>query len=172
MIVTRQLRSLNLLVANVWPKARIVFNTKIQGLQNAIFALLGRSHAVILGSRIQMQRDVARWTDVGGPIPVVSRPIYSSSEVLISRINTEGVVKQIRQIADSPPDTDAEPPAKRFQSYIIPRTPRTFQPTLATIPNSLPPESPSSSHTRPALNAAVRPSSIKQSRNSPIVTSQ
>ncbi|MBW0489053.1 hypothetical protein O181_028768 [Austropuccinia psidii MF-1] len=89
------------------------------------------------------QRDVARWTNVGGPIPVGGRPIYSSLEVTISRINTEGIVKQIRQIADSPPDLYAEgsdeldgeeaevvpnssghpsntspsqPPAKRFQS--------------------------------------------------------
>ncbi|MBW0525168.1 hypothetical protein O181_064883 [Austropuccinia psidii MF-1] len=37
-----------------------------------------------------------------------SGPIYSSSEVSISRINTEGVVKQIRQIANSPPDPDVE----------------------------------------------------------------
>ncbi|MBW0591643.1 hypothetical protein O181_131358 [Austropuccinia psidii MF-1] len=54
------------------------------------------------------QRDLARWTNVGGPIPVNGRPIYSSSEVPISRINTEGVVKRIRRIADSRPDPDAE----------------------------------------------------------------
>ncbi|MBW0552487.1 hypothetical protein O181_092202 [Austropuccinia psidii MF-1] len=54
------------------------------------------------------QREEARWTNVGGPIPVGGRPIYSSSEVPISRINTEGVVKQIRQITNSPPDSDAE----------------------------------------------------------------
>ncbi|MBW0574449.1 hypothetical protein O181_114164 [Austropuccinia psidii MF-1] len=118
-----------------------------------------------------------------------------SSEVPISRINTEGKVKRIRQIADSPPDPDSEgsdefdgeeaevvpnsaghpynnspsqPPAKRFQSQIIPSTPRNFQPNLATIN----PASPHSSQTRPALNPAVRPSPIQQSRNSPIVTSQ
>ncbi|MBW0549812.1 hypothetical protein O181_089527 [Austropuccinia psidii MF-1] len=54
------------------------------------------------------QRDVARWTNVGGPIPVGGRPIYSSSEVPISRINTEGIVERIRQIANSPPDPDSE----------------------------------------------------------------
>ncbi|MBW0570513.1 hypothetical protein O181_110228 [Austropuccinia psidii MF-1] len=59
----------------------------------------------VTGSR---QRDVARWTNIGGPIPVGGRPIYSSSEVPISRINTEGIVKRIRQIADSPPDPNAE----------------------------------------------------------------
>ncbi|MBW0571315.1 hypothetical protein O181_111030 [Austropuccinia psidii MF-1] len=51
---------------------------------------------------------VARWTNVEGPIPVGGRPIYSSSEVQISRINTEGIVKRRRQIANSPPDPDAE----------------------------------------------------------------
>ncbi|MBW0485065.1 hypothetical protein O181_024780 [Austropuccinia psidii MF-1] len=46
-------------------------------------------------------------------------------------------------------------PEKRFQSHIIPSTPRTFQPTLATLPAS-----PSSSTARPALIPAVRPSPI------------
>ncbi|MBW0502348.1 hypothetical protein O181_042063 [Austropuccinia psidii MF-1] len=54
------------------------------------------------------QRDVARWTNVGGSIPVGRRPTYSSSAVSISRINTEGVVKRIRRIANLPPDWDAE----------------------------------------------------------------
>ncbi|MBW0570047.1 hypothetical protein O181_109762 [Austropuccinia psidii MF-1] len=57
------------------------------------------------------QRDVARWTNVGGPIPVGGRPIHYSSEVPISRTNTDGgvkVVKKIRRIADSPSDPDAE----------------------------------------------------------------
>ncbi|MBW0517764.1 hypothetical protein O181_057479 [Austropuccinia psidii MF-1] len=145
------------------------------------------------------QRDVSRCTNVGGPIPAGGRPIYSGSEVSISRINNEGVVKQIRQIADSPPDPDAwdseefngekvevvhnsvghqsstspsHPPSKRFQSHIITSTPRNFQPTLATIPTSLPPDSLSSSTTRPALIPELRPSPIHQFRNSPIVTSQ
>ncbi|MBW0504260.1 hypothetical protein O181_043975 [Austropuccinia psidii MF-1] len=97
------------------------------------------------------------------------RPIYSSSEVPISRINTEGLVKWIKQISNCLRDPDAEgsdeldvqeaevahnlaghqsstspshPPAKRFQSHIIPSTPRTLQPTLSTIPTFLPPASP------------------------------
>ncbi|MBW0583869.1 hypothetical protein O181_123584 [Austropuccinia psidii MF-1] len=117
--------------------------------------------------------------------------IYPSSEVPLSRINTEGLVKRIRQISNYPPDPDAEgsdeldgeelevvrnsighqsstshshPPAKRFKSHIISSTPRTFQPALATLPTSVPPASPSSSTTRPALIPALRPS--------PIVTSQ
>ncbi|MBW0523820.1 hypothetical protein O181_063535 [Austropuccinia psidii MF-1] len=51
----------------------------------------------------------------------------------------------------------SQPPAKRFQSQIIPSTPINFQPTLATIPTAIPPASPHSSNTRPALNPAVRP---------------
>ncbi|MBW0557446.1 hypothetical protein O181_097161 [Austropuccinia psidii MF-1] len=84
------------------------------------------------------------------------------------------MVKRISQIANSPPYPDAEvvmswmPPAKRFQSQVIPSTRRNFQPTLAKIPTAIPPASPHSSHTRPALNTAVRPSPIQQSRNSPI----
>ncbi|MBW0510728.1 hypothetical protein O181_050443 [Austropuccinia psidii MF-1] len=131
-------------------------------------------YSYLTGSR---QRDVASWTNVGGPI-------YSSSELPISRINTEGVVKRIRRISDSPTDRDAEgsdeldgeevvvaphsvdhqsrtsssqPLANRFQSQVIPSTPRTSQPVLASIPTSLPPDSPSPSHARPALNQAVRP---------------
>ncbi|MBW0494638.1 hypothetical protein O181_034353 [Austropuccinia psidii MF-1] len=108
----------------------------------------------------------------GGPIPVGGRPIYSSSEVPISRINTEGIVKRIRRIADSPPDPDAEGSDELDGKEVIPSTPRKFQPSLVTIPTFIPPASPHSSHTRPALNPAVRPYPIQQSRNSPIVNSQ
>ncbi|MBW0495233.1 hypothetical protein O181_034948 [Austropuccinia psidii MF-1] len=59
----------------------------------------------VTGSR---KRDVARWTNVGRPIPVGGREIYSSSEVQISRLNNEGIVKRIIKIANSPPDADAE----------------------------------------------------------------
>ncbi|MBW0538879.1 hypothetical protein O181_078594 [Austropuccinia psidii MF-1] len=110
-------------------------------------------YSYFTGSR---KRDVARWA-----IPVGGRPIYSISAVPISRINTEGVVKIVRRISNSPPDADAEgsdeldgeevevvnilashksrtspyqPPAKRFQSRLIPSTPGNLQPTLATIP--------------------------------------
>ncbi|MBW0494896.1 hypothetical protein O181_034611 [Austropuccinia psidii MF-1] len=130
---------------------------------------------VVTGSS---QRNVARWTNVGGPIPIGGRPIYSSSEVPMSRINTEGVVKRI-STDDSPTDPDAEgsneldgeevkvvphlvghqsstsssqPLANRFQSKVIPSTPRTFQPVLASILTSLPPASPSPSHSRPSFN--------------------
>ncbi|MBW0558854.1 hypothetical protein O181_098569 [Austropuccinia psidii MF-1] len=118
---------------------------------------------VVTSSR---KRDVARWTNVGGQIPVGGRPIYSSSEVPIFRINTEGVVKRIRRIADSPTDPDDEelPLAKRFQSQAIPSTPRNFQPVLASNPTSLSPASPGPSYARPALNQAVRLSPNQQPR--------
>ncbi|MBW0568100.1 hypothetical protein O181_107815 [Austropuccinia psidii MF-1] len=137
-----------------------------------------------------LNRDVARWTNVGGPIPVGGRPIYSSSEVPISRTNTERVVKvvkRVRRINDFPTDPDAEgsdeldgevqvvphsvghpsgnfstqPLVNRFQSQVIPSTPRTFRPILSSNPTSIPSPSPSTSHARPALNPAVRPSPVK-----------
>ncbi|MBW0468422.1 hypothetical protein O181_008137 [Austropuccinia psidii MF-1] len=121
------------------------------------------------------------------------------SEVPIPRINTEGVLKIIRKISNSPTNPDSEgsdeldgesfevvlnpsghqsstspsqPPAKRFQSQIIPSIPRNFQPVLSTIPSFIPPPSPIPSTARPALVSAVRPSLIPQPRNSPMVTSQ
>ncbi|MBW0580529.1 hypothetical protein O181_120244 [Austropuccinia psidii MF-1] len=198
MTATRKLRSLILLVLNVWPGARIVFNTTIVDLQRAITVSLERGHVAVPGCQILMSggiygvgkmallgkssqllrhlllmelqgipiRDVARWTNVEGPIPVGGRPIYSSSEVPIFRINTEGLVKRIRRISDSPADPDDEelPLANRFQSKDIPSTPRNFQPVLASIPTSLTPASPGPSYSRPALNQAVRLSPNQQPR--------
>ncbi|MBW0537474.1 hypothetical protein O181_077189 [Austropuccinia psidii MF-1] len=66
----------------------------------------------------------------------------------------------------------SQPLSKTFQSCLIPSALKNFQPTLATIPTSLPPASPSSSNTSSAMIPAVRPSPIQQSRDSPIVTSQ
>ncbi|MBW0574180.1 hypothetical protein O181_113895 [Austropuccinia psidii MF-1] len=42
---------------------------------------------------------------------------------------------------------------------------------LASIPTMIPPPSPTTSHSRPALNPAVRPSPVQPSRISPITTS-
>ncbi|MBW0521862.1 hypothetical protein O181_061577 [Austropuccinia psidii MF-1] len=49
---------------------------------------------------------------------------------------------------------------KRFQSKVIPSTPRNFQPVLSTIP----PPSPNSSTTRPSLASPLRPSPIPHPR--------
>ncbi|MBW0578007.1 hypothetical protein O181_117722 [Austropuccinia psidii MF-1] len=54
------------------------------------------------------KREVERWTNVGGNIPNGGRQIHSSSQVPISRINNQGVVKRIRNIADSPTNPDPE----------------------------------------------------------------
>ncbi|MBW0489679.1 hypothetical protein O181_029394 [Austropuccinia psidii MF-1] len=175
MTATRQLRSLILLVLSVWPGARIAFNTRILNLQSASTVSLERGHVSILGFQLLI------------------------SEVPISKINTEGVVKRIRRISDSPTDPDAEssdeldveeaivvphsvghqsstsssqPLANRLKSQATPSTPRTLQPVLASIPTTLPPDSPSLSHAKPALNQAVRPKPIQKPRNSPIATSQ
>ncbi|MBW0564513.1 hypothetical protein O181_104228 [Austropuccinia psidii MF-1] len=128
-------------------------------------------------------------------------PIHYSSEVPISRTNTDGVVKlvkKIRRIADSRFDPDdegsddldgeevevvphsvnhpssnssAQPHSNIFQSQVVPSTPRAFQPMLASIPSTIPPPSPTTSHTRPALNPEVRPSPLQPSIISPITTS-
>ncbi|MBW0543968.1 hypothetical protein O181_083683 [Austropuccinia psidii MF-1] len=117
----------------------------------------------------------------------------------ISRVNTGGVVKQIRLISYSPPGPDVEgsdeldgeevevvrnsagkkssnspshPPSKIFQSQLMPCTPRAFQTILSIIPTTLLPAPPNSSTTKPSLVPVGRPSPICQSRNSPIVTSQ
>ncbi|MBW0512029.1 hypothetical protein O181_051744 [Austropuccinia psidii MF-1] len=66
----------------------------------------------------------------------------------------------------------SQPPAKRFQSCLVPSTPRNVQPNLATIPTSLPPAPPTFSHTRPAMIPEVRPSPVQKSRTSRKVTSQ
>ncbi|MBW0560448.1 hypothetical protein O181_100163 [Austropuccinia psidii MF-1] len=92
--------------------------------------------------------------------PTGGRPIYSSSEVLISRINNQGAVKRIRGISDSPPNPDAEgrwesdgeevevintldghssgtsptqPPSKKFHNQVIPSTASNFQPLLSSF---------------------------------------
>ncbi|MBW0489026.1 hypothetical protein O181_028741 [Austropuccinia psidii MF-1] len=57
------------------------------------------------GSR---KRDLQRWTNVGGYIPTGGRPINSSSEIPISRINNQGKVKRIRRIPGFPTNPDSE----------------------------------------------------------------
>ncbi|MBW0469174.1 hypothetical protein O181_008889 [Austropuccinia psidii MF-1] len=110
----------------------------------------------LIGSK---KREVSRWTNVGGPI-------NSSLEVPISRINPEGVVKRIRQIANSPTNHDE---LDGEEVDVIPKSINTQYPPKS--PTS-PPPSPSPSTARPALGLKVRPSPIPQPLNSPMVTSQ
>ncbi|MBW0557865.1 hypothetical protein O181_097580 [Austropuccinia psidii MF-1] len=174
------------------------FGERKIGLLGKIFQFLRPLPLMVLQG-IPAHREVARWINFRGLIPIGGRPIYSSSEVPISRINTECVVKRIRQIANSPTNPDAkisdeldgevvkvvlnssghqsstspsQPAAKRFQSQLVPSTPRNFQPVLPTIPSSSPPLSPSPSTASPALVLKVRPSHIPQPRGFPMVTSQ
>ncbi|MBW0464731.1 hypothetical protein O181_004446 [Austropuccinia psidii MF-1] len=133
--------------------------SKQDGSFDKEFPVSGAPTPYVTGSR---KRDVARWTNAGEPIAVGGRDELDGEEGEVAH----------NSICNQSSTFPSHPPAKRFQIHIIPSTPRTFQPTLATIPTSLPPASPSSSTTRPALIPAVGPSPIPQSRNSPIVTSQ
>ncbi|MBW0472820.1 hypothetical protein O181_012535 [Austropuccinia psidii MF-1] len=114
------------------------------------------------------QREVARWTNVGGPILISGGPIYSSSEVPSSRINTEGLVKKIRQISDPSTNPDGEEIPKSSSTQY----PQKFTTSLSTIPSSIPPPSPSPSTARHALVSTVRPSPIPQPKNLPTITIQ
>ncbi|MBW0472845.1 hypothetical protein O181_012560 [Austropuccinia psidii MF-1] len=127
-------------------------------------------------------------------IPTVGRPIYSSSEVAISRINRKGVVKRLKRISDSPTDPNAkgseevevvrnsichqssaspsQPSSRRFQTQVIPSTHRNFQPVLSIIPSSISPPSPNPSTSRPSLVSPVRTSPIPLPRSSLMITSQ
>ncbi|MBW0484908.1 hypothetical protein O181_024623 [Austropuccinia psidii MF-1] len=132
-------------------------------------------------------------------MPQGSQPVYSNSEVPISRINKKVVVKIIRIIAHSPTNPDAEgsveldgdavevvlesvghqcntspsqPAATRLQSQVIPSTPRNVQQVLSTITSYISPPSPNPSTARPAMDSPVSPPPIPPPRNSPMVTSQ
>ncbi|MBW0481689.1 hypothetical protein O181_021404 [Austropuccinia psidii MF-1] len=110
-------------------------------------------------------------------------------------VTSQGVVKRLRIIVDSPTnpntegseesdgdevevvpnyiggqssDSPSQPSYRRFQSQVIPSTSRNFQRIISTIP----PPSPNPSTYRPALASPVRPSPINQTRNSAMVTSQ
>ncbi|MBW0508026.1 hypothetical protein O181_047741 [Austropuccinia psidii MF-1] len=127
------------------------------------------------GSR---QREFSRWTNVVGPIPIRGRPIHSSSELTISRINNEGVVKIIRQIAYSPTNLDVEgsekfdgEEAEKFHSHLIPSTPRNFKPVLSSVPSSAPPPSPNSPTSRLILASPMKTSPVPPPRKSPVLTS-
>ncbi|MBW0471302.1 hypothetical protein O181_011017 [Austropuccinia psidii MF-1] len=151
--------------------------------------------AQVTGSR---QREVARWTNVGEPIPTVGRPIQSSSEVPIPKINNQVVVKRLRQISYSPTTPDSrgsdkldgeevevistlvghssssspiQPPSKKFHTNLIPSTPRNFQPVLYSVPTLVPPPSPKSSIYRPMLASPMKPSPIPYPRPSTVLNS-
>ncbi|MBW0576226.1 hypothetical protein O181_115941 [Austropuccinia psidii MF-1] len=97
---------------------------------------------------------------------------YSHYSESSDELDGEEVVVVTHSVDHQSRTSSSQPLANRFQSKVIPTTPRTFQPVLSSIPTSLPPASPSPSHARPALNQEVRQSPNQQPRNSPITTSQ
>ncbi|MBW0520522.1 hypothetical protein O181_060237 [Austropuccinia psidii MF-1] len=135
------------------------------------YCFIGKKPCHCTGKQVSNTRRYL-WSKKEGPFgkdfPVSEAPTLDGSDELDGE-----EVEVVPNSASHPPNTSpSQPPAKRFQSHLIPRTPRNFQPTLATIPTSITEASPISSHTRPALNAEVRPSPIQHPRNSPIVTFQ
>ncbi|MBW0473135.1 hypothetical protein O181_012850 [Austropuccinia psidii MF-1] len=123
-----------------------------------------------LGSR---QADISRWSNVGEPIPTGERPIHSSSEFPISRINIQGSDEPDGEDVEVVPNSidhqssasPSQPSSRRFYSKVILSNPRNIQPVLSIIPSSTPPPSPN-----PSLVTPVRPSPIPHPRNSPMVT--
>ncbi|MBW0550902.1 hypothetical protein O181_090617 [Austropuccinia psidii MF-1] len=97
------------------------------------------------------------------PVPEAPTPYgtseYSHYAVGSDELDGEEVVVVPHSVDNQSSTSSSQPLANRFQIQVIPTTPRTFQPVLASIPTSLPPALPSPSHARPALNQAVRPSS-------------
>ncbi|MBW0555486.1 hypothetical protein O181_095201 [Austropuccinia psidii MF-1] len=100
---------------------------------------------------------------VGQFVPAQKSPSQGSTLKVEVVLNSAG-----HQSSTSP----SQPPAKIFQSQVIPSNPRNFQPVHSTIPSSIPPPSPSPSTARPSLISTVRPLPIPQPRNSPMVMSQ
>ncbi|MBW0467351.1 hypothetical protein O181_007066 [Austropuccinia psidii MF-1] len=116
------------------------------------------------GSR---KRDGLRWKNSGGPIPTGGKTIYSSSEVLSSRINNQEA-ELIKLLVGHPSRfSPAKPPAKRFHSHPISSTPRKLQPVLSSIPSSVPPPSTKPSTSRPILASPMKPFPNPQPRPSP-----
>ncbi|MBW0550361.1 hypothetical protein O181_090076 [Austropuccinia psidii MF-1] len=114
-----------------------------------------------------MQRDVQRWTNVVGPILICGRPIYSSSEVPVSKINIQGMVKRIRRIANFPSNPDGEgiDELQAVDKKVIPSTPKNFQPRLSAVPSSTQPSSPQpSTAIPPALDFPMRKTPAPQPR--------
>ncbi|MBW0588080.1 hypothetical protein O181_127795 [Austropuccinia psidii MF-1] len=127
--------------------------------------------------------------NVGGPISTGGRQCYSSSQFSSSRLNTQVLVKRIREISDSPTYLDGEevevintlvghssgssptkPPVKKFHSHIIPSNTKNFPPVVSSLPSSIPPPSPKPSTSRPFLDSQTKPSPMTQPKPSPITT--
>ncbi|MBW0507857.1 hypothetical protein O181_047572 [Austropuccinia psidii MF-1] len=66
------------------------------------------------------------------------------------------------------PLANSQPPSKKFNSKVLPRTPGRYQP----VPSTIPPPSPDQSTSGTSLASAISPSPIPHPRKSPMITSQ
>ncbi|MBW0465864.1 hypothetical protein O181_005579 [Austropuccinia psidii MF-1] len=98
-------------------------------------------------------------------------PTYPNAEG-IDELDSEEVEVIPNSIGHHSSTSPSQPASRRFQSQVIPSTPRNFQPVLSTIPSSIPPHSPNPSTASPVLVSPVRQSPIPHPRNSPTVTSE
>ncbi|MBW0490301.1 hypothetical protein O181_030016 [Austropuccinia psidii MF-1] len=132
------------------------------------FPVSEASTPYVTGSR---KRDVERWTNVRGPIATGGRPIYSSWDVPISRINSQCVDLELIHW----PTLKYFTFSTFFQETPKPihfHYPKKFPAYLVHAPSSIPPPSPHPSTSRPSLASQLRPSPIPQPRESPIIISQ
>ncbi|MBW0499380.1 hypothetical protein O181_039095 [Austropuccinia psidii MF-1] len=83
---------------------------------------------------------------------------------VIDELDHEEVEVVLNSSGNQSSTSPSQPPGKRFQSQIIPSTPRNFQPVLSSIPSSIPLPSPSPSTARPSLVSTVRPSPMVPSQ--------
>ncbi|MBW0517910.1 hypothetical protein O181_057625 [Austropuccinia psidii MF-1] len=119
----------------------------------------------VTGSR---QREVERWTNAGGLISTDGRPIYSSSEVPISRTNYQGVVKRIRRTANSPTNIDSEESDKLDSEEV-----EVMNPSIGHNSRTSPSQPAEKIfQSQPVLVSSMRPSPIPQPRHSPMFTFQ
>ncbi|MBW0584734.1 hypothetical protein O181_124449 [Austropuccinia psidii MF-1] len=168
-MVTRNLRFLILLVINSWKREKNVLNITTPDLQKCHYCFIGKKPCCQAGKQAsnvrrylwsKKDRPFGKEFPVSEALTLDGTSGYSTYAEGSDELDGEEV-EVIPHSAGHPSNSSpSQPPAKRFQSQVIPSTPKNFQPTLATIPTSIPPSSPHSSHTRPALNPAVRPSPI------------
>ncbi|MBW0530068.1 hypothetical protein O181_069783 [Austropuccinia psidii MF-1] len=78
---------------------------------------------------------------------------HTNPEAEVSdELDAEEVEVVLNSVGHKSSASPSQPSAKRFQSQVIPSTPRNFQPVLSTIP----PPSPNPSNSRAALVSPVR----------------
>ncbi|MBW0478508.1 hypothetical protein O181_018223 [Austropuccinia psidii MF-1] len=109
---------------------------------------------------------------VGRFTPVQRYPFQGSIVKVCDEIDGEEVEVVHSSIGFQSSTSPSQPASRRFQSQVIPSTPRNIQQVLSTIPSYIPLPSPNSSTSRPYLVSTVRPTPIPKHRNFPKVASQ